>query len=244
MKRILLAVLITSCGGDLSNPSGPPAGHRLVTGRLVPPSQTELSRQPIALQLAALSIDGRMDPPIVSRVVSRSFSPAANGGQPVSFSLALPDDRPHVLLFQVPVARQDALGQLVARVRFAQDANGTLGDVLNGRAPGVTARLADLDLGTVKISVGRTSNPPDGTSPLADNVAVLGEGDSRNPLKINDTDGDGTPDLDDADDDNDLTPDMGDSDANGDGIEDAQQRFDVLLALDEDDNLIPDILEP
>ena len=160
------------------------------------------------------------------------------------FSLSIPDDRPHVLFFQVPVARKGALGQFVARIRFARDASGRLSDILNGRAPGVTARLADLDLATVKIAVGRTSNGMDGASPLADNVAVLGEGDSRNPLKINDTDGDGTPDHDDPDDDNDLTPDVGDTDANGDGVPDAQQGFEALLALDSDDNLIPDVLEP
>ena len=78
---------------------------------------------------------------------------------------------------------------------------------------------ADLDLGTVEISRTQLSG---GNGP-ADNIVLLGEKQSKNPLSVQDSDGDGVPDKDDPDDDDDLIPDDGDDDANGDGVVDGNE---------------------
>jgi hypothetical protein len=240
----LAAPLAAACGPTFDGSAAPPPEHRVVTGRLVPPTQAELSRQPVALQLAAVSIDARESEPVRSFEVSRAFSPAANGGRPVSFSLALPYERSYVLVLQVPVDGAPRLGQLVARLRFPRSASGEIGDVLSGRAPGVDGPMSDLDLGTVKITSLAPSNPDDGLDPRLRNVVLLGEGEAANPLAINDADGDGTPDLDDADDDDDLIPDSGDDDANGDGVPDGMQGFSALAGFDADGDGIPDAFDP
>jgi hypothetical protein len=117
-----------------------------------------------------------------------------------------------------------------------------LTDVLSGRTGPSLVPLANLDLGVVDITV--ASEP--GSDKVCDETTtcvrtyqvVVGEGDSRNPLAINDADGDGTPDLDDNNDDNDVTPDEGDEDGNGDGIPDGAQTIDALP--DDDGNGLPD----
>lgn len=233
-----------ACGGTFDGDATTPVGHRLITGRLVPPTQSELTRQPVALQLAAASIDARLDPPIVSFSASVPFSPSSNAGQPVRFRLSVPSDQSFILLFQVPVDGREGLGQMVSRVRFARSSAGDLTDLVSGRSADLGVPARDLDLGVVKIEGSAASNGTSGASPLAGNVVLLGEGDAINPLGLNDTDGDGTPDIDDADDDNDLVPDEVDDDANGDQIPDASQVFDALSHLDTDLDQIPDIFQP
>jgi len=241
-KTQLCALLLAfcACNNDFDGTGETPEGQRLVTGRLVPPAPMDLSRRPIALQIAAAAIDAREEEPIRAFVVSPPFNPAGNGGRPVSFRIGLPIERSFILFLQVPVDASNRIGELVARFRFPRSASGELADVLSGRLPTLSTPLADLDLGVVQIT---GADPSPGASPLAGNVVLLGEGTAINPLALNDTDGDGSPDFDDPDDDNDLVPDEGDDDANGDGVPDAQQTFDALRHLDENGDQIPDVFQ-
>ncbi len=235
-----LLVAITACGSDeFEGAAGPPTGHRLITGAITPPSASDLAQSTVALQVAAVAIDARQPQPFTAFKVSPAFDPGANGGLPVSFSMALPVDTSFMLYLQVPVGGREGLGTLVARMRFATDDSGALTDVINGRAVGVSTPLASLELGTMKISADSTSN-----GGLAENVVLLGEGGSVNPLALNDADGDGSPDLSDPDDDGDLIPDDVDDDANGDGIPDASQGYDSLRDRDANGDRVPDPFQP
>ena len=238
----IAALALAGCDGQsFDGAGGPPAGQRLITGAIRPPSASDLAQSTVALQVAAVSIDARETQPFTAFSVSPAFDPAANGGLPVAFRMALPVDRAFMLYLQVPSGGREGLGTLVARMRFAKDDTGALTDVLNGRALGVTTPLASLDLGTMKITAAAPSNAAGG---LGENVVLLGEDESVNPLSLNDADGDGTPDLDDADDDDDLIPDAADDDANGDGLPDAVQGYDALRDRDDNGDRIPDPFQP
>ncbi len=139
-----------------------------------------------------------------------------------------------------PLARsggqgQSGLGRLVARFRFPADGSGASTDLLSAPLPGVPA--PDLELGTVKITTSRAVEGDREAFVLFDGTT------DRNPLGQNDVDGDGAPDLEDADDDADFIPDEGDLDGDGDGIPNADQGFDVLLAMDQDGDHVPDALD-
>lgn len=228
---LALASLGVACGG-FEGEGMRPEGIRVVSGRIVPPDPRVLSRGQVALQLAAVSIDAREDAPVRAFAAGSAFNPAEGG----SFRIALPTDHAFVLLFQVPKTSAPEPGTLVARIRFPKNAGGELGDILGAKAQNAPD-LADLDLGTVEISRTQLSG---GNGP-ADNIVLLGEKQSKNPLAVQDSDGDGVPDKDDPDDDDDLIPDEGDDDANGDGVPDRLQSLDSLA--DEDGDRVPDALE-
>ena len=237
----LVALALCACGTGFDGSAAPAEGHRLVTGALVPPT---FVKNAVALQLAAVAIDTSQDAPIRAVVTSAPFGPAANDGRPVPFRLAMPFEGTFILVLQTPGSAQQGIGELVARVRFARDAAGTMTDLVSGRLPGSPAPMADLDLGTVKIATPAASNASNGGPKPTDNLVLLGEGTAINPLSKNDVDGDGTPDVDDSDDDNDLIPDEGDEDADGDGIADAMQTFEALLAYDANNDGVPDPFQP
>ncbi len=226
-----LACLGLGCSG-FDGEGMRPDGIRVVSGRIIAPDPRVLFRGQVALQLAAVSIDAREDAPVRAFAAGTAFNPAEGG----SFRIALPSDHAFVLFFQVPKTSAPEPGTLVARFRFPKNAGGDLGDVLGAKAQNAPD-LADLDLGTVEISRPQLSG---GNGP-ADNIVLLGEKQSKNPLSVQDSDGDGVPDKDDPDDDDDLIPDDGDDDANGDGVPDRLQSLDSLA--DEDGDRVPDALE-
>ncbi|MCK6548732.1 hypothetical protein L6R52_23005 [Myxococcota bacterium] len=233
-----LALALTACGGAFGEPTPRAEGQRLVTGALTPPDASTFSRRPVALELAAARLDARGEDPVLAFVAGPAIDPSSNGGRPVAFRVALPTDASFVLFFQVPVEGPGRVGQLVAPIRFTRDASGVLTDLLGGRSGGSETPLADVDLGVVDITV--ATGP--GSAKVCDEAegctfthqVIAGEGGSVNPLAINDTDGDGTPDLDDDDDDDDLIPDRADDDANGDALPDAAQTLDALTDGDAD----------
>ena len=241
LPALVASALGTACTGGFDGEPLPPDGSRLISGRLEPPAPELLSRRQVALQLVAISIDAREEQPVRDFSVGVPFNPSGEGAEPSTFRIAVPTDRSVALFFQVPVDSGRDLGQLVARVRFAANASGELTDLISGRTRNAP-ELRDLELGIVKITRPGASQPGDGEGRIGENVVILGEDASINPLAVNDIDGDGVPDLEDADDDDDLIPDEGDLDANGDDIPDESQS---LAALgDEDGDSIPDLLEP
>jgi len=233
VRALPLLLLAAACGG--ADPGAAPDGVRVVTGRLLPPDAALFSRMQVALQFAAVALDARESSPLVDLHVGPAFNPGANGGQPVTFNLALPADQTFVLFFQVPVDSGQRLGRLAARITFAKNGAGDLATLLPGRLSD-GGPVSDLDLGVVNIESVRASEGMDGS-----HVATLGSGGSSNPLAQNDVDGDGVPDVDDADDDDDLVPDEGDTDANGDDVPDDQQTLEALQ--DDNANDVPDLFE-
>jgi len=211
----------------------------VITASLTPADASALARQAIALQLAAVAVDARLEDPIIDFGASRATSPAANGGAPVSLSLALPMDKSYIIFIQVPVDGRAGLGKMVARLRFPSGQGDGWSDVLSGRTKGISAPLSDLMLGRLQLMSAITASD---SGP--DIVIELGGSESINPLSTNDSDGDGTPDFDDADDDNDFVPDSVDDDANGDDIPDAVQHYDALLKWDNNGDHVPDLFQP
>ena len=55
-----------ACGKQFNDEPAPPEGQRLITGKLYPPAVRDLAEQAVALQLAAVAIDGREDDPITA----------------------------------------------------------------------------------------------------------------------------------------------------------------------------------
>lgn len=239
----VIALTTAACGTSFSGSDDLTGeGRRLISGRMRTPDPAIFQRQPIALELVGAALNATEPEPLIAFANGVPFSPAGNGDQPVSFRLALPVDRAFTLFFQVPTDGPNGVGRLIAPVRFAKDASGALTDVLSGRTGASAAPLSDIDLGVVDITVasapGSDKVCDETTTCVRTYQVIAGDGDSKNPLAVNDTDGDGTPDLDDNNDDNDVTPDDGDEDANGDDIRDDAQTIDALA--DEDANGLPD----
>ncbi|MEQ9497430.1 MAG: alpha-amylase family glycosyl hydrolase [Deltaproteobacteria bacterium] len=238
-RGFMLALLLLVSCGSFDGDDETPAGRRLVTGLLVPPPGDVFTKQPLALQLVAASLDATQSEPLLSFVPGPTFSPSANGREPVRFRLGLPTDRAYVLFFQAPVSGGGGVGNLVAPLRFP-DGNGGTTDLVFGRVTESALPIADLDLGTVEITVDTFGNESMCTTPPCPTTyeVLLGDGEAINPLSLNDTDGDGTSDLEDADDDDDLIPDDADVDDNEDGIQDELSTLRALVDADADG--IPD----
>jgi glycosidase len=238
------ALAVAACGGGFDGTTTRPTGLRLVTGRLLPPDPTTFQRAPLALELVGATIDTRADEVLTAFYSGTPVSPSENGVAGVTVSLAIPDNKAVALFLQTPVDGPNGIGQLVAPLRFPRDQSGTPTDILSGRTAANIAPMKDIDLGVMEVTVA--------TAPSSDKVCqgkecrrtyqvLLGMGESMNPLKANDTDGDGTADYDDPDDDNDLIPDDADMDANGDGVPDAAETIDALPDVDGDG--VPDRLQ-
>lgn len=237
---------LSACGGAFEGGSASVGENmRLVTGAMRTPEPATFQKYPLALQLVGVALDARESEPVLAFATGVPFSPSANGNKPVSFRLPLANNRTYALFFQVPGQGTGGRGRLIAPLRFPKSANGSLTDVLSGRTGPSRAPIGRIDLGIVDVTV-QTSSPSDmvpaeGGARARLHEVLLGEGDSINPLTVNDTDGDGTDDLDDSDDDNDLTPDEVDADANGDGVPDVDQSLSALADTDADG--IPDLFQ-
>jgi glycosidase len=234
---------LSACSNSFTGSDDPIGeGRRLVTGKMRTPDPAMFQKYPIALELVGASLDAQQPDPLQDFATGIPFSPSGNGDQPVTFRLALTTDRTYALFFQIPAEGTGGIGHLLAPLRFSKDSSGELTDVLSGRTGPSLSPMPSIDLGVIDITV--ASEP--GSDKVCDETescvrtyqVVVGEGESKNPLATNDTDGDGTPDLDDNNDDNDVTPDEGDEDANGDGTPDVAQTIDALA--DDDANGIPD----
>ena len=239
-RNTCIFTLVAAFGcGDVS-PTELPSSQRVVSVEIDPADATKLSLRPVALQLAAVAVDARLDSPVLDFRASRAVSPGSNSGAPVRMSVALEMDRSYLLYLQVPVDGRVGLGRMVGRLLFQTGQGSSRTSVLNGRAVGINSALSDLDLGLLTLTSGRS----DADDSSRDLIIEVGEDTSVNPLSANDSDADGTPDFDDADDDNDFIPDDVDDDSNGDDIPDSQQSYEALLKFDADGDQVPDLFQP
>ena len=138
--------LVAALGcGDIS-PTELPSNQRVVSVEIDPADATKLSLRPVALQLAAVAVDARLDSPVLYFRASQAVSPGANSGAPVRMSVALEMDRSYLLYIQVPVDGRVGIGRMVGRLLFQTGQGSTRTSVLNGRAVELNAALSDLDL--------------------------------------------------------------------------------------------------
>lgn len=236
LANVVLVLGMVACGGGYEA-TAVPSDHRLIRAELSPEDASALSRQALALQLAAVAVDARLENPLLDIAVSRPKSPGASGDGRIEFDLALPMDRSYILLLQVPLDGRNGLGKFVARLRFPSGQDEPWSDVISGQTIGISIPLSDLDLGKLDLAAALKQNE-------TDVVIELGSENSINPLDQNDSDGDGHPDYLDADDDNDFVPDAVDDDANGDDIPDAVQNYNALLKWDSNGDGVPDFFQP
>lgn len=223
--------------GGFEGPSERPSGVRVISGELRAPAEGSVApRDIVGLQLALVEVDTSSGTASGIRAVYTSpvFDASAELGATTRFSAQVPMNRTVALVFQIPRGSPGGLGRFAASVRFPRRAGGELTDVL----PGATQ---DLELGVLEIERGPSAVAPDG-SVLAGLPRVrLGEGESKNPLAVNDVDGDGLPDFEDPDLDGDFIPNELDDDADGDGIRDVHQSLDALE--DSEGSGVPDVMK-
>lgn len=233
-----LAALSACTGvGGFDGPSERPSGVRVLSGELRAPSDGSVApRDIVGLQLALVEVDTSSGAATGIRAVYTSpvFDASAELGATTRFSAPVPMNRTVALVLQIPRGSPGGLGRFAALVRFPSRAGGPLTDVL----PGATQ---DIDLGVLTVERGPTTTAPDGSTVAGLPRVRLGEGESRNPLTVNDVDGDGLPDFEDPDTDGDFIPDEQDGDADGDGILDVHQTLGALA--DSEGSGVPDVMK-
>ena len=167
-----------------------------------------------------------------------AFAADAGSGQQtaIPFSIMVPCELSVNLLLQL-TRGGDVPGVQVAQVRFASGtSDSTAVRTLIPAQPAASCgtRSAPVDLGQVNLVLAKNNA-------LGASTIDLGQGKSKNPLSLLDTDNDQIFDLADADDDGDGIADISDEDADGDGIKDSAQTF---SALDDNNNDgIPDLFQ-
>lgn len=227
-------------------------GCRVFRGRLQLPHPNDLRSQWTAFQVAGLAFeasggtgsgDGGAAAP-TNKVQWRFFGgdvvaidTGAAKRSSVPFTVVLPCALSVNLLLQVPRDGSGSLpGYQVAPMSFDTDSAGstkrTLVPLQARDACG--QKTNDWDLGLVALQLEKAQ-------PLSAGAITLGQDNSKNPLELLDTDGDGTVDLADTDDDDDGTSDYLDQDADGDGIIDAAQSLSALPDANKDG--IADLLQ-
>lgn len=166
------------------------------------------------------------------------FAADAGSGQQASmpFSIMVPCEVSVNLALQL-ARGGDVPGVQVAQVQFvssAADSAATRTLIPAQPASSCGTRSAPVDLGQVKLVLAKNK-------PLGAGTITLGQGKSKNPLSLLDTDNDQVFDLTDADDDGDGIADISDEDADGDGIKDSAQTFTALDDKNKDG--VPDMFQ-
>jgi len=154
----------------------------------------------------------------------------------IPFSIVVPCALSVNLVLQAPRSSSSgAAGPWVAALSFPDEEGGATTTLIPHQADDVCGGSTSLiDLGEVTLTLATEKV-------LSTGVITLGKDNSKNPLSLLDTDGDGTDDLADADDDDDGQIDAGDVDSDGDGIIDDAE---LLTALPDDDkNGVPDLFQ-
>lgn len=225
--------------GGFDGPTEVPSGMRVISGALVAPEDGVLTaRDSVGLQLALVAIDTSSiassgQSGLRAVYTSAVFDPSAELGTPARFAVAVPVGETVAMVLQIPRGNQAGLGRFAALLRFEPKAGAAPTDVLPGAAE-------NIDLGRLSIERGPSSVDAEGATRLGLPRVRLGEGESKNPLTVNDVDGDGLPDYEDPDSDGDFIPDELDPDADGDGVLDV---FQSLVALpDSDGSGVPDVM--
>jgi len=157
---------------------------------------------------------------------------AGAGQQPsIPFSIVVPCELSVNLLLQLP--RSGQAGIQVAQLSFPSGViAGASTTLIPWQSKDSCANNHSHQLGQVTLTKTKAS---------MSGVITLGQGNSKNPLSLLDTDGDGTADLSDADDDDDGTADISDPDVSGDGVRDASQTLASLPDKNKDG--IPDLFQ-
>ena len=133
----------------------------------------------------------------------------------IPFSIVVPCELSVNLLLQV-TRGGGAPGIQVAQMKFASSDSSSSTLVPGQAAEACGGSRAALDLGQVSLLLPKNQL-------LTGSSITLGQGKSKNPLSLLDTDSDQLTDLADSDDDGDGIADLTDTDADGDGIIDALQ---------------------
>lgn len=155
------------------------------------------------------------------------FAAEAGAGQTTSipFSIVVPCQVSVNLLLTVARGGGHGAGLQVAPLAFARDSSGAstaLGTLIPRQpANSCGSNPSALDLGQVTLVLPKDQS-------LAGASITLGQGKSKNPLALLDTDRDQATDLADSDDDGDGINDLSDDDAEGDGIKDSAQSLTAL----------------
>ncbi len=168
--------------------------------------------------------------------VGQEFAADAGSGQQASmpFSIMVPCELSVNLLLQLSRGG-DVPGVQVAQARFLSDSSDTSASrTLIPAQPKASCGGAPTDLGQVRLTLAKNK-------PLGASTITLGQGKSKNPLALLDTDNDQLFDLADADDDGDGIADISDEDADGDGIKDSAQTFSALDDKNKDG--VPDLFQ-
>lgn len=168
-----------------------------------------------------------------------AFAADAGAGQQTSipFSIMVPCELSVNLLLQLARSGGDVPGVQVAQAKFISDSTDTTAArtlIPAQPASSCGPRSAPVDLGQVRLVLAQNSA-------LAAGTITLGQGKSKNPLALLDTDNDQLFDLADADDDGDGIADISDEDADGDGIKDSAQTFAALADKNKDG--VPDLFQ-
>lgn len=187
--------------------------------------------------------DASPTPPAASATPRLFFGPvfaydAGAGQRPdTPFSIVVPCAQSVNVVLQVPrTSGGGAPGLWVAALRFATDDGGATLTTLVPRQPAdlCGGKTNSHDLGQVTLTL-----KSEGL--LASGEITLGKDNSKNPLELLDSDGDGVVDFADTDDDDDGQPDISDPDTQGDAVADAAQSLSALP--DQDTDGIPDLFE-
>ncbi len=166
------------------------------------------------------------------------FAADAGSGQQASvpFAIMVPCEVSVNLALQL-ARGGDVPGVQVASLRFVSSSADTAATrTLIPAQPAASCgtRSAPVDLGQLKLVLAKNK-------PLGAGTITLGQGKSKNPLALLDTDNDQAFDLTDADDDGDGIADISDADADGDGIKDSAQTFAALDDKNKDG--VPDMFQ-
>lgn len=243
---------------------------RVFRGRLKLPPPKQMHLTTMGLQLAAVAFEPTGGAPAPTPKPDGGASGDGAAGMPDSAAAIQPTDKTRMRLFFGPVVAHDegagqrpdvpfsvvvpcgmsvnlvlqvprssssgSPGLWVTALAFAAEDGAAVTATLVPKQPDdlCGSKTNSLDMGDVQLTLAIAGV-------LASGSITLGKDNSRNPLSLLDTDGDGTDNLADLDDDDDGQSDIGDLDADGDGVLDSAESLTALP--DQDSNGVPDLFQ-
>src|SRR5262249_41664086 len=145
MRTIAFSVLIFGCTGTSGKPL--PLGSRIVVGRLVPPTASELGTDQ---GTPAVQLVGAHDSHTLFFGDPFDITLQSGGANTVPFRLQLPCDQTVSLHFQfVGNSSANQLGHVIALIQFPQDASGKTTPLLPFKRDCVSDPGREINLGTI-----------------------------------------------------------------------------------------------
>lgn len=225
---------------------------RTFHGRLRLPHPSDLRLETRALQVAAIGFRATTSPSTADGGASGgatnkvtylyfsgpTFAAEAGAGQQATlpFALAVPCNLTVNLLLQTPRDGAGAVpGVMLAPMTFDDGSGNTTTTLVPPQQDDACGEKTNAwDLGIVDLVLTKST-------PITGATVTLGKGNSKSPLSLIDSDGDGTPDAADSDDDDDGKSDAFDTDVQGDGILDKAQTLSALP--DQNKDGVADLLQ-